>query len=80
MLISVMRGEAARTCQDQEVLNTFPHGVLEEPQILPHSICCALEPLLLDGALAGRKHLHERQILLLSSNGWMSQACNLIDC
>ena len=48
---------AVHTCQDQEVLNTLSHGVLKEPQILPDSVGCALEPLLLEGALAGCKHL-----------------------
>lgn len=51
-----MKG-AVLTCQDQEVLNTLSHGVLKEPQILPDSVSCALEPLLLEGALAGCKHL-----------------------
>ena len=51
-----MKG-ALHTCQDQEVLNTLSHGVLKEPQILPDSVGCALEPLLLERALAGCKHL-----------------------
>ena len=27
-------GVDARTCQDEEVLNAFPHGVFKEPKVL----------------------------------------------
>ncbi len=50
-------GVDARTCQDEEVLNAFPHGVFKEPKVLAHCICCALEPFLLCRALVGCQYL-----------------------
>ena len=47
------------TREDEEVLDTIPNGCIKQPQVLPHSVCSALEPGLALYPLAGCQHLHK---------------------